>query len=347
MGIKVGVNPPKTPVTSGSDGVAQATTPNVCKMPPPPPPFNPTPLPNAGKSGKSPSGYSTSVEIESNPVAIMGATFESEGDASSKGTGGGLISSNTEGPTKFITFGSPNVMIQGKNVHQLGEPMLNNCGPGGNPPNTGATTPGEDQASSTKVSFVIDLDCEKKLASGKESDKCDIEEMCAMVKGFNESKLKKRQVRPSPSNRISSGDRDRIKADYGMSDAEVDAHNALNNRYGNGLKKWARSFSKTVREKGKDAPEVKQQFTAECRYNEWKDQGGAAKPPRGPEAPNGLSPDHVHDAGQGGPVEFDDIKTGLKWVNSKVNRDMGNAMKSYDPAVHGDTVGTAPACKCA
>jgi uncharacterized Zn-binding protein involved in type VI secretion len=142
---KVGIHPPKTPVTEGSKGSAKATVPNVCKMPGPPAPFVPSPLPNTGKSGSSPKDYSKTVKIEAADVAIRGATFESLGDVASKGTGGGMISANTQGPTKFITPGSPTVKIEGKAVHLLGEPMLNNCGPGGSPPNTGSATPGEDQ----------------------------------------------------------------------------------------------------------------------------------------------------------------------------------------------------------
>jgi uncharacterized Zn-binding protein involved in type VI secretion len=102
-------------------------------------------LPNIAKSGLSPKGYSTTVKIEGNAVAIRGATFESIGDMASKGTGGGLISANTHGPAKFITPGSMTVKIEGKSVHLLGEPMLNNCGPSGSPPNTGATMAGVDQ----------------------------------------------------------------------------------------------------------------------------------------------------------------------------------------------------------
>jgi hypothetical protein len=102
-------------------------------------------LPNVAKSGISPKDYSTSVTIEGNTVAIRGASFESMGDMASKGTGGGLISANTHGPAKFITPGSLTVKIEGKSVHLLGEPMLNNCGPSGSPPNTGATMVGLDQ----------------------------------------------------------------------------------------------------------------------------------------------------------------------------------------------------------
>lgn len=135
----VAIHPPKTPVTEGSSGTAKATIPNVCKMPAPPAPFVPSPLPNIAKSGSSPKDYSTTVTIEGNAVAIRGATFESMGDMASKGTGGGLISANTHGPAKFITPGSMTVKIEGKAVHLLSEPMLNNCGPSGSPPNTGAT----------------------------------------------------------------------------------------------------------------------------------------------------------------------------------------------------------------
>jgi hypothetical protein len=51
-------NPPKTPVTKGSSGIACATLPNVCKMPGPPAPVVPTPLPNVGRSGDAPKAYS-------------------------------------------------------------------------------------------------------------------------------------------------------------------------------------------------------------------------------------------------------------------------------------------------
>ncbi|HYO71756.1 MAG TPA: DUF4150 domain-containing protein [Archangium sp.] len=141
----VAIHPPKTPVTLGSDGVAAATLPNVCKMPGPPAPFVPTPLPNVGRSDDSPKGYSKSVTIDGHAVAIQGASFGSQGDIASKGTGGGVVSANTQGPTKFVGPGSMSVKIEGKNVHLLGDPMLNNCGPSGNPPNA-ATMVGEMQA---------------------------------------------------------------------------------------------------------------------------------------------------------------------------------------------------------
>jgi hypothetical protein len=164
MGFSVGVNPPKTPCTKGSHGIAQATIPNICKMPGPPAPFVPAPLPNIGKSELSPQGYSTTVTIVGEAVAIRGATFESIGDIASKGTGGGLISANCQGPTKFIAPGSMTVKIEGKNVHQLSDPMLNNCGPGGSPPNTGATMMGLSQQDSVIADCVAALAEARQLA---------------------------------------------------------------------------------------------------------------------------------------------------------------------------------------
>lgn len=134
--MSVAINPPKTPVTKGSNGIAAATVPNICKMPGPPAPFVPTPLPNIGRSSLSPKGYSKKVKIKGNPVAIKGATFASQGDIASKALGGGLVSANTHGPTKFVGPGSLDVKIEGKNVQLLSDPMLNNCGPSGNPPNS-------------------------------------------------------------------------------------------------------------------------------------------------------------------------------------------------------------------
>ena len=145
--------------------------PNICKMPGPPAPFVPSPLPNIAKSELSPKGYSTTVKIEGNTVAIRGATFESIGDMASKGTGGGLISANCHGPAKFITPGSMTVKIEGKNVHLLGEPMLNNCGPSGSPPNTGATMMGADHPELSVQSRCEEAKKEAKRIADEELEK--------------------------------------------------------------------------------------------------------------------------------------------------------------------------------
>jgi len=70
----ISIHPPKTPVTKGSNSIAAATIPNVCKMPGPPAPFIPVPLPNIAKSGMSPKGYSKKVKFDGNIIAIKGAS---------------------------------------------------------------------------------------------------------------------------------------------------------------------------------------------------------------------------------------------------------------------------------
>lgn len=157
--MSVGVNPPKTPVTEGSHGIATATLPNMCKMPGPPAPFVPTPLPNIGKSGNSPDGYSTTVKIEDNAVAIKGASFCSMGDVASKALGGGMASMNTEGPCKFIGPGATDVQFDGGNVQLLSDQVTNNGGASGSPSNS-ATMMGLVQGISvTYVENDGDLNC--------------------------------------------------------------------------------------------------------------------------------------------------------------------------------------------
>ncbi len=152
--MKTGVNPPKTPVTKGSQGIATATLPNICKMPGPPAPFVPAPLPNIGRSADSLDGCTKDVLIEGNEVAIKGATFKSKGDMASQGTGGGLVSSTTHDKTKFVAPGSMDVKAEGENIQLLSDATTNN---NSNPANSGtmmlmqATTLPEIHAALQKI----------------------------------------------------------------------------------------------------------------------------------------------------------------------------------------------------
>jgi uncharacterized protein DUF4150 len=159
----VGVNPPKTPLTKGSNGIATATLPNMCKMPGPPAPFVPAPLPNIGKSGEKPKGYTKKVKVEGNPVAIKGASFCSMGDMPSKGTGGGMVSANTHGPCKFISPGSMDVKFEGKNVHLLADLMTNNGGGSGTPANSATMMGAINPAEAAEIVDTTCLHCGKPL----------------------------------------------------------------------------------------------------------------------------------------------------------------------------------------
>src|SRR5262245_53004935 len=138
MSITVSVNPPTTPVTEGSDDMAMCTGPNICKMPGPPAPFVPTHFPNLGRSADKLTDGTSTVLIQGKKVAIKGSYYYSSGspDVASKGTGGGVVSSQTEGKTEFVAPGSTTVKAKGKNIQLLGESMTNN---GGSPANSFCT----------------------------------------------------------------------------------------------------------------------------------------------------------------------------------------------------------------
>ncbi|MBI9089320.1 MAG: DUF4150 domain-containing protein [Desulfobacterium sp.] len=344
--ISIGVNPPKTPVTEGSTDVAPASLPNVCKMPGPPAPFVPTPLPNLGRSGDQLKKATKKVLFEGKKVAIKGAYYMSMGDIASKGTGGGIISATTHGKTKFVAPGSMTVKAEGKNIQLLGDAMTNN----GNVDNA-ATIPGNLQPPLIALpkQMPLNVDCEKKrndTRKNKKWDECDTEELCAMVKGFNESKDPKKRISPSPSENLPPAKAKK----YDMSESQRMDHNDLNKAYKAGLEDFSNKFDEMVKKEGPDSENVKNTFTSECRHKKWKEQGAAVPMPRGtrkpPGKPIGSSPDHVHDAGLGGPVSGPGLASGLKWTDSRVNQTMGAAMKKYKPEECPGGVKADPSCNC-
>jgi len=298
MGFSVGIHPPKTPITKGSGGVAKATIPNVCKIPGPPAPFVPSPLPNIAKSEMSPDGYSTSVKIEGNAVAIRGATFASMGDEASKGTGGGLISANTQGPVKFITPGSMTVMIEGKNVHLKGDPVLNNCAAGGSPPNTGATMAGTDNPDAGGDNPVI-VNCDKGKPNKPNLSKCEKEELCAKGRDMNEQ--------------LKNKDKNGVRRITGDEKEELDAIRRSH-------------LGKLNRAAQRGQPAKLQGFTCvteECR-KEMEDKANQSNY-------KGFSPDHILDMGLGGHPTSDE---NLRWMSSDMNSWIGSITGKLDPEVH-------------
>lgn len=312
----VGINPPKSPVTKGSNGVAVAAVPNVCKMPGPPAPFVPTPLPNIGKSGDKPKGYTKKVKVEGNAVAIKGATFGSMGDIASKATGGGLVSANTHGPTAFVAPGSMDVSFEGKAVQLLGDAMTNN---NGSPPNS--STPMEGQGPATPLPpFDLNIDCAEKKDPAKTDppwDDCMVAQLCEMVKEVNKvPKDKLQKVSPSPRSTP---------------------------KYHAQLGKFKTGFAATVAKEGADSAAVKGMFydppppNAGCVHDKWK-KGGASPTPSG-RGTGKFNPDHTQPASLGGNLEG---IAGLKWAEARVNMTAGPAMDPYDPEKHGSM--TASKC---
>ncbi|MFT3925148.1 MAG: DUF4150 domain-containing protein [Myxococcales bacterium] len=278
----VAVNAPKSPVTKGSQGVAAAAVPNVCKMPGPPAPFVPTPLPNIGKSMLSPDGYSTSVTIEGNAVAIKGSSFTSIGDIASKATGGGLISAATHGKTTFSGPGSMDVKIEGKNVQLLGDPTLNNSGSPANSaspatvqqPGTPAVT-SDDPCEAIKTKFGIETGSHKANTSGKSKKTsrayqshhvlqdaamkllCPRDEACAIMlenshKGTEHGRITARQNRRKHNKKSGSGAVPGVTFGQVKKQARDDLVKGLKGRRREGNKASGRAMTKKEAEQAAD-----------------------------------------------------------------------------------------------
>ncbi|MCK6392949.1 DUF4150 domain-containing protein [Zoogloea sp.] len=97
--------------------------PDVCKTPVPSAPPVPIPYPNIGKSSDTISG-TTTVKADGSMVMVKGAKYMmSSGDE--PGTLGGVISSTFKQECEFLMY-SFNVMLDGKNVCRLGDPLWHN-----------------------------------------------------------------------------------------------------------------------------------------------------------------------------------------------------------------------------
>lgn len=325
--MSVAVNPPKTPVTEGSNGLAPALMPNVCKMPGPPAPFVPTPLPNLGRTSDQLSDGSTTVLIEGCKIAIGKAYFYSSAspDMASKGTGGGVVSSREEGKTQFIAPGSMDVKVEGKNVHLLGEDTTNN---GGSPANT---TGKEQQTPQTPPpKMPLNVNCEEKTKERRWDD-CMVEQLCAMVKAYNESKHEKRNVERSPSHNASKYP--------DLTAKQRVAQNAANANYTSGLSDFSDEFDELVEQKGPKSPEVAAKFHSDCQYKKWLKK---AETPVRRSGRGAMNPDHAHPAGLGGPLTTDN----LKWADARVNRTVGPAMDAHDPKKYPGGIAAHKSCKC-
>lgn len=312
--MSVAINAPKTPVTKNSNGIAAATIPNVCKMPGPPAPFVPTPLPNIGKSSDSPKGYSTTVTIEGHAVALKGASFGSTGDIASKGTGGGLVSANTHGPTKFIGPGAMDVKFEGKNVQLLGDPMLNNCGPSGSPANS-ATLAGVVQGPAMALkggTNPLKIKCKgaPHRKGAKKFTACELKQLCVKCADVN------RQAQSGELKRRGATQQDARK------------------RGNSAAAKFRRDSKRAITKLGKKPVEFKNSFTHECARQEWVKDG--ADP-----SLSGFSPDHVHEIQLGG---HPSSPKNLRWMSSNANEWMGGALKQYKTKKPGKHTGVVPDC---
>jgi len=119
----------RTVVHAASDGVATAF-PDVCNTPSPAGPV-PIPYPNVAMSSDTTQG-STQVKMDGKPIMLQGSVFsKSTGDEA--GSAGGVVSGVIKGKAQFVCF-SFDVMVEGKPVPRMGDPMVQNIGGSPNTP---------------------------------------------------------------------------------------------------------------------------------------------------------------------------------------------------------------------
>lgn len=107
----------------GSNGIAAATVPDVCKTPTPGGPV-PTPYPNVAMSSSLQGGTVTITADGGNSCAHKPSTYAtSTGDE--PGTVGGIKSNVIKGEAAWITY-SMNVKFEGEGVCRLSDKMTNN-----------------------------------------------------------------------------------------------------------------------------------------------------------------------------------------------------------------------------
>lgn len=106
----------------GSSGMSMVF-PDVCKTPAPPAPPIPIPYPNVGKSADTSQG-TTKVEADGNMIMVKGAKYMmSTGDE--PGSIGGILSNVFKSECEFLMY-SFDVMLEGKNVCRMGDPLWHN-----------------------------------------------------------------------------------------------------------------------------------------------------------------------------------------------------------------------------
>lgn len=121
MSVSVVVNN-LTLAHKGSNGIAAATAPDVCKTPSPAGPV-PIPYPNIAQSATLADG-TTTVKAEGNMVANKGSKYSSS-NGDEPGTAGGVKSSVNMKAAKWILY-SMDVKIEGKNACRLSDKMTSN-----------------------------------------------------------------------------------------------------------------------------------------------------------------------------------------------------------------------------
>ena len=207
-----------------------------------------------------------------------------------------------------------NVKIEGKNVHLLGDPMLNNCGPSGSPPNTGATMQGFDTWDLDGGAKPLKIECKDAPANPspgrhKFTD-CEKEEICAKCSEINE------MAKSGGGLKGAQGSYDTLRAD------------------GNARAAQLRGFA--MRESPNHEPLGGFKHVSKKCEKELQDKADNSKPPY-----KGFSADHRRE------IQFCGHPTNLsnlKWMSRRPNRWIGGALDKFQTSGPNKNTGVEPDC---
>ncbi|TGQ52711.1 DUF4150 domain-containing protein [Mesorhizobium sp. M1C.F.Ca.ET.193.01.1.1] len=108
----------------GSNGIAMATAPDVCKTPAPPAPPVPVPYPNIARSD-SLSGGTTTVKADGGNMCAHQPSKYASSNGDEAGTLGGVVSNVNMKAAEWISF-SFDVNLEGKGACRLSDKMTSN-----------------------------------------------------------------------------------------------------------------------------------------------------------------------------------------------------------------------------
>jgi hypothetical protein len=203
------------------------------------------------------------------------------------------------------------VQIEGKNVHLLSDPMLNNCGPSGSPPNTGATMLGVSQANQGGDN-PLPIKCADAPANpkdGKKFDKCEKEEICAKCASINGHMKAHRSAGTAPKRARSTYADNRRLGDNEC--ARLNRQARAGNPPNIGFCPVSEKCQKILKKRAED--------------NNYE----------------GFSPDHIQEIQIGGhPTD----PSNLRWMSSGPNSWIGGEMKKFETTGPDKHTGVKPDC---
>jgi hypothetical protein len=194
---------------------------------------------------------------------------------------------------------------------------------------------GEDHAPTPLKLQPLNINCGDKAKRTPPWEPCDFEQVCQMVKAYNDSKQPKKKVPYSP--------RKQATPKQIPDPVAREAQHVMARGYAASIAKFEKDFAELVakHDPDKNHPDIVKQFNTTCQHERWRDKlGGSPDPDRS--RPGGMNPDHQHPAKLGADMAI----TALKWANSEVNQTVGPAMDAHKPDEFPDGFEAHASCNC-